>query len=135
VIDVLVFDPLQQDCYLAPDADGYPPDFAGDDSCKIDRDECKDDSRTYYASDLADYMGTGQVIFETSATSEWGIIEGGNVFIVDDSQIGHEICITYEYQPFVCIDDTVPPVMSVSATPNVLWPPNHKYRRISKYVE
>jgi len=106
VIDELVFDPLQQDCYLAPDDELGDPDFAGPDSCKIDRDECKDDSRTYYASDLADYMGTGQVIFETSARSEWGIIGGGNVIIVDDSQIGHEICITYDYAVFGCLDVT-----------------------------
>jgi hypothetical protein len=35
----------------------------------------------------------------------------------------------------VTVADTTPPAISASATPDILWPPNHKYREVVTYKE
>ena len=96
----LVFPPFQMDCPLLPDSDDWPPDFEGEDSCSITFNDCEEVYLTYvYPSDLADYVGAGQVIFQTDAT--WDVlISGPGSYVAEvNSQIGQTISITYEYDP------------------------------------
>lgn len=101
----LVLTPQVQVYDLSADSDGWPPDFIGDDAFSFSISDCQNDEIVINdASGLAYFIGAGeQVNFETFATGAATVAGGGAYLYQVNTQIETEICVTYVYQPYLCI--------------------------------
>ncbi len=89
--------------YLTSDSDGTP-DFEGGDWMWFFVEACEEDTVIYTTpADLAYFIGTGDVSFETEAIANADITGGGNYATLILTQIGNNICVTYEYRT-LCIE-------------------------------
>jgi hypothetical protein len=89
--------------YLTSDSD-VSPDFEGGDWMWFFVEACEEDTVIYTApADLAYFIGTGDVTFETEAIANADITGGGNYATLILTQIGNNICVTYEYRT-LCIE-------------------------------
>ncbi len=68
----------------------------------------------------------GQATFTYTATQGLAGLGKDKIQACFTDDLGVETCATAEK----IWQDTTPPVVTVSVTPDVLWPPNHKYRNV-----